>query len=118
MNREIKFRYFNGKSVLNQEAIINHLNKYIAKNDKNLMQYTGLKDRNGVEIYEGDIVKDEYDNELYFVWYSDTHARYVISPLAALKFNSQKRRVVDYGTGIKTYEVIGNIHENPELLNV
>ena len=45
--RDIKFRYWNGNKILNQESIINHLNKYIAKNDKHLMRYTGLKDKKG-----------------------------------------------------------------------
>ena len=42
--RQVKFKYWNGSKVLKQEAIINHLNKYIARNDKHLMQFTGLFD--------------------------------------------------------------------------
>ena len=59
--REIKFRYWNGSKVLNQEAIINHLNKYIARNDKHLMQFTGLLDKNGVEIYKYMEIDNTYE---------------------------------------------------------
>jgi uncharacterized phage protein (TIGR01671 family) len=78
-----------------------------------LMQYTGLKDKNGKEIYEGDIVKmkEEYSDKIYNtkVEWSEQFAGF--SPY------------VDYDSDCDIYtegrdtEVIGNIYENTELLN-
>ncbi len=66
-----------------------------------LMQYTGLKDKNGREIYEGDIVKDESDGMITVIKWNNECAGFVN---------------VLYVKDSKDIEVIGNIYENPELL--
>lgn len=77
--------------------------------DMVLEQYTGLKDKNGKEIYEGDILQDTYskDDIGKVCWYKE-HANFVVEEKDAIiefaYYNS------DY------YEIIGNIHENSELL--
>lgn len=67
-----------------------------------LMQYTGLKDKNGKEIYEGDIISflDEKWSVIYFEQYAS--------------FMLQKGN--DLSNITSQEEIIGNIHQNPELL--
>lgn len=83
-----------------------------------LMQFTGLKDKNGVEIYEGDILK-------YFNPYSKNEYVNVIkwdSLFAGFAFfdkiESRWAKESDFLKIIDTIEIIGNIYENPELLAV
>ena len=72
-----------------------------------IMQFTGLRDNAGKEIYEGDIVRD-IDGEVYFVEYSSPYfACYKPGPHGNL------RETHFYDLSV---EVIGNIYENPELL--
>jgi len=76
-----------------------------------IMQYTGLKDKNGKEIYEGDIVKYQYDEGDGFRWNTE-----IITWMDNL--TGWFPIVVGYHSGfsMKDLEIIGNIYENPELL--
>lgn len=80
-----------------------------------LMQSTGLKDKNGVEIFEGDIVVNQYGNVGY-VAYLQQEAGFVV-----VKKKSDYRlghRSTGESYDVTTnHEVIGNIHSNPELLD-
>lgn len=81
-------------------------------NEIELMQYTGLKDKNGVEIYEGDIV-EWCGNKMEIFWGTDIGFGYGFC-WRNVKGNSYYHESM---TGfIDEYEVIGNIYENPELL--
>lgn len=72
-----------------------------------LMQSTGLKDKNGTEIYEGDIIKNSYD-EIYTVKWFD--AAFLLEEKYNGGFDYHELYLED------NKKVIGNIYENPELL--
>lgn len=92
----------------------------IAEYRYQLMQYTGLKDKNGVEIYEGDVIKAKHDDGRYDVGevvYGSKGAFCLHLPNVATGI---KTPLLNYIHGIMfaefDFEVIGNIYENPELL--
>ena len=86
-------------------------------------QYTGLTDNNGVKIFEGDIVKGTAYSATrigVIVWIDEISGfgvRYVNAPNPTAWVNSSILRCVSLGkTDEFAAEVIGNIHDNPELL--
>lgn len=82
--------------------------------DAKLMQSTGLKDKNGKEIFEGDIV--DYKGRKAVVKWHGSYASYIYRFVDELK-----KRVSEWHPLFLAYlkcEVIGNIYENPELLEV
>jgi uncharacterized phage protein (TIGR01671 family) len=123
MNREIRFR---GKTVDGERWIYGHYYAFTGYSYINtgsvfaprvipetVGQFTGLKDKNGVEIYEGDIV-DTGDKDFGFktlpVVFRECCFTY---PHSTQPLSTHAELVAKDGEGIT---VIGNIHENKELL--
>ncbi|MDL5143115.1 YopX family protein [Bacillus atrophaeus] len=144
--REIKFRgkpiedygdvkWFYGNAVINYDDKLAYIEAdrqgYVPVEWESIGQYTGLKDKNGREIYEGDIIHCVH-------WFFDGHeieehftASVGFRDGSFTLENINSRYYSDYtgeenGKGIcwigdinyceEDYEVIGNIYENPELL--
>lgn len=77
-------------------------------------QYTGLQDKNGKRIFEGDICRNTKTGEIVSVKWHGTMAGFV--------WNKRKENshLSDFGELFRVYdkyEVIGNIHDNPELMD-
>ena len=139
MNREIKFR---GKDLLGKwrygdlvrekwKSILNTNEKaFMIKNgnrattvlENTIGQYTGLHDKNGKEIYEGDIVFYEDWEMAYEGGGNDSFINKGIIEYVENNccFNVTERQTVDLTDvlyeGNEDLEIIGNIYDNPELL--
>ena len=117
--REIKFRAWDGYG---QIGMINNPILEVVMDDKRyiVMQYTGLHDKNGKEIYEGDMLgySNQHLDRKSVVEYSDKQGRFIQKMY--IKFSSIKKK--DWKgyrhnfKDIEKCEVIGNIYEKPELL--
>lgn len=141
--RENKFRYIfedikeDGRTLVAQFWNLNYIETNDIVYDTEVLvarnQYTELKDKNGVEIYEGDIIKDKFGIILGVVKYG----KYKLSKFT--KFDNQHHHIGFYiekdsfniqsleemcwyinesGNPIRTnnIQVVGNIYENPDLL--
>ena len=112
MQREIKFRFW---STINEQAkMIYPTQGMLSDLEENrnwkVMQFTGLKDKNGKEIYEGDIINNRFEvkfNQFYGAFMA-------FSKVGSFFLNEE---IVNPVGGVDNPIVTGNIYENPELLD-
>ena len=127
MNREIKFRIWNSlndtmtypdrycfdwswfgvstEHYLDDSAGVYPIDESVYK----LMQFTGLQDKNGKDIYEGDIIRDN-EYILIIVW-DNTYCSFCLD-----RKGWMYRHWFGESCDPKDCEIIGNVHQNPELL--
>jgi uncharacterized phage protein (TIGR01671 family) len=126
MNREIKFRFWTPDKIMIQDHTgwredigINEALNASKQYGYKIMQITGLKDKNGVDVYESDILQDDNGVKYVIKWIEQLASFYLSIPntnrgkevisCAASKVANEPMRLFKI-------EVIGNIYEHPNLL--
>lgn len=115
--REIKFRAWDKeqKNMWIWENLIDKQCTYLNSKYFHAMQFTGLHDKNGNEIYEGDIVK-HYDNAEH-IYKIDMSELDYLDPLNDEASDHTGDMSPDaLHSRPNNFEVIGNVFENPELI--
>ena len=124
MNREIKFRAWHNNAKKYMSELCLYLDtgelgdvsecfhNLENKEDYVLEQFTGLTDKNGKEIYEGDIIKAIYPNAQF----ANEAEQITVVKWAYDRWAFNNKTAGFYFSSLLYPEVIGNIHENPELL--
>lgn len=137
MNREIKFRGYNGGEWLYDSIIsiqqYGNVTHCFMPNEKNksdqddinnwdgvcyVGEYTGIKDYEGKEIYEGDIVEKEFMEPWIEEWLEDTKFIGIVEMIDGCwcVVNEKKKKCEYLWSETDVNHVIGNIYENKNLL--
>ena len=117
--RDIKFRTYVRflremhevrEMIFDKGAVMIDAYQYgLDRDDAPAMQFTGLKDVNGVEIYEGDLVKKDDDKFVKAGVVSFIHGCWMVASKSGEQY-------FNLHWHLSQVEVIGNIHQHPELL--
>lgn len=114
MKRQIKFRAWHpeDKVMVYDLNSLRLFHGVLCQDDYEVMQFTGVQDKHGKDIFEGDILKIDNDGEIY-----TTYVRYEQGTLAidviGQEYNYTSLGWIDDWCELK---VIGNIHENPGMI--
>ena len=114
---ENKMHYLDFKSLTSCDMDGDNLLSHIESKEE-LMQYTGIKDKDSKEIYEGDIIEcgyEQYEGEGYLGTYVPVHTgqvKYILND----GFYTTSFHPMCAERKYDVFNVIGNIYENPELL--
>jgi len=127
MNREIKFRVWNGLKMEHNvmagflgafyvqgidekdSASMSQFNTKYPENTA-LMQFTGLVDKKGIDVYEGDIIEKHFE-KFEIIWNENAWQLTKVNDWYKQQFYIA--HLFDYKNSV----VVGNIYENPELIN-
>ena len=109
--REIKFRAWDNVDHMSEPFTLYGIQAGLTQisADCLVMQFTGLTDKNSVEIYEGDIVKKNDDKFAKSGVVSFIHGCWMVA-------SEDKERYFNLHWHLSQVEIIGNIHQNRELL--
>jgi uncharacterized phage protein (TIGR01671 family) len=126
MKREIKFRFWrpDGVMISDHEGWVENIGinealKYSAEYGYKIMQYTGLKDKNGKEIYEGDILLDLWSKVVWIVKFGICK-KYAYTGWYVQDGEDGRQTTLNPDEEGKeqntAVEILGNIYETPSLL--
>lgn len=133
MNREIKFRVWSDltkrmvsdvsllQDVVDKSVRGSVLSLRPRTDGHHVMQFTGLVDKHGVEIYEGDILKYAFDDAAYEPEDYEDGLPYVMFDFGCFRYRynhweAEGLTGLPLGDSTSYMVVVGNVHENPELL--
>lgn len=124
MVRVIKFRIWNnnGQCMHGWRELVDKNKIHLLADQQGaypVMQFTGLTDKNGVEIYEGDIIQDQFGKSAVVKWF-ESEAGFELLDIEEVTMNGidteEPAYIIDTSDGWVVLSVIGNIYQNPELI--